>query len=1001
MLDCDAGRLSFFFDGLKYGEHILNDLGCAYENLSPFGFNVDGCGSGGYGEGAPPGFENGPGTRHPAQGTTKPRTLWPVIGLKNQGDRVSLSPKWSTSYGIDGVLAFRNVAAADKILRIFDAKNTSDCCNYPSWFTSEAFLEYSRWQQLHVSRCETRESGPHRLSSFGLEIDVDSSPLACAIACANLGLDVVLLRGDRVKISRSAGRILELAEEATVLGAFKGRLYYKIVSQKSEGGSLTEGGGRAWVWDESEVVDGIHFVESSKSKELRLPLMSRFARPSSGGLKIVYSGGAVVRTDIEIFEGSANLGNIPCGTLIAPEKVLERRVNSCGVVRYRVEYEDFGIGWISGWIRGSSEDPIVELIETDEVEPPGIKKMISFETSEECARCWLKEYNTTVEQTPSFNHLQMDEKSFETQCHTLVPGWTSSVLNSRLVSVCNIVSNYSANGDALECDFAVVVAALEFASRTLHGKDVEGVATTIGNRALNEAVACIFADRESIPPMKTMLARIATLRAMNRRLRYALPYISLRPSQEGSAVLGGLLGYGTSPNRVGRSSHHSDQWVQLPSTATRLRNLRNFIFTSVKREFLEGIVSASTTPTPLSHDEYELPREIRTVRLNRLKAGRAMMSKDRLIKRKHSVFAQLQNETKNWGGAALRRGYVAKGHGGQRRAFKVKLVGEGVNDYSGPYREAFTGAISETLVADEQGNGLLGVLDCTPNNTLGIGSERSSYMFSLNSRRLDFAQKPSLPKAHKILWENFHSLLIPRDESSREVEEALVFLGRLAGTAYRHGISLDLPLPTETVWKAIAEEPTTDVARLNELDSLACKQLGVKASLSPLLQWQQRMLNSFAEGLGNVLPLEILPLLSGKELQDAICGNPEVDVNLLKAVVEYEGYEEDDDVVQYFWQTLYEMSNDERKLFLQFVWARNRLPVRESDFGAPFKIIKDKDSDDALPSASTCFFSLTLPKYSNQETLRSKLLFAIKNVTTMETDFQTTTAEIAEGYRNF
>ena len=100
----------------------------------------------------------------------------------------------------------------------------------------------------------------------------------------------------------------------------------------------------------------------------------------------------------------------------------------------------------------------------------------------------------------------------------------------------------------------------------------------------------------------------------------------------------------------------------------------------MKREFLQSLADATTTPTPLSHDEYELPREIRTVRISRLKAGRAMLGEDRNAKRKYCVFAQLHNETKSWGGAALRRGYVAKGHGGQKRAFKVKLVAEGVNE---------------------------------------------------------------------------------------------------------------------------------------------------------------------------------------------------------------------------------------------------------------------------------------------------------------------------------
>jgi len=97
------------------------------------------------------------------------------------------------------------------------------------------------------------------------------------------------------------------------------------------------------------------------------------------------------------------------------------------------------------------------------------------------------------------------------------------------------------------------------------------------------------------------------------------------------------------------------------------------------------------------------------------------------------------------------------------------------------------------------------------------------------------------------------------------------------------------------------------------------------------------------------------------------------------------------------------MTTTERKLFLQFVWARNRLPLKESDFDAPFKIQKDiktvsKEKYYPLPSASTCFFSLTLPDYPEKEVLKQKLLFAIENVTTMESDYVTNDAEIKEGW---
>lgn len=386
-----------------------------------------------------------------------------------------------------------------------------------------------------------------------------------------------------------------------------------------------------------------------------------------------------------------------------------------------------------------------------------------------------------------------------------------------------------------------------------------------------------------------------------------------------------------------------------------------------------------------------------------------MGGNDNGAKRKYSVFAQLHNETKGWGGAALRRGYIAKGHGGQRRAFKVKLIGEGVNDYSGPYREAFTDAMIEVLDVDSSGGGSLGVLDPTPNNSSDLGENRELYMFSLNGRKLsDIKILPDREVSEEEcrIRQSFSTLTAPRDEMSREVEEALVFLGRITGTAYRHSIPVDLPLPLHSVWKAVAEEESKEEDRLREVDELAYRQDNTEGIFHPLLWWQQRMLNSFVEGLSNVLPVEVLTILKGEELRDVMCGNAEVDVDLLKSVVEYEGYVETDEVIKYFWETLREFTNTERKLFLQFVWARNRLPTKKSDFEAPFKIQRDsanvkERANKALPSASTCFFSLALPEYSSQEVLKEKMLFAINNVTTMETDFQTNSAEIAEGYRAF
>lgn len=1009
LLDCDAGRLSFFFDGLKYGEHILNDLGCAFENLSPFGFNVDGCGGGGAGQGAPSAVEGGRAGRYPAQGAVRPKALWPVVGLRNQGDRVTFSAKWNSSYGTDGILVVKNALALDEVMDVYAGSanlSPSKCREFPEWFIKEAFSEYQRWKQASWRRSGTRGSGPFELASCGLNVDFNCSAPACAAASALLGLRFALLAGDRVRLKRSAGRILELAEEAIVLGAYQGRLYYRIVSQKSEGGSLTEGGGRSWCWDESEVVEGMPTIGDPKGLGITLPLMNRFRCTSQGGLQVVYEGGAVVRSDLEIFEGSLNLGSIPVNTVLPRKDVLERRVNSCGVVRYRVRFGAIE-GWISSSIRGGKEEAIVAPVLNSDDGGYDIEDQ-TYETAQECAQIWYDKYqqesNSKIGEVDfGIDNIESFEKHLQQGVISGISLADSDVFLSQAIGT---ISDVCEGGNPLDVSFQELATAISYGLAT---KCDQIFPAGLCSAEINQVAAAAFCTMPAaLPRIESMMARVALLRALNRRAMLALPWLSLRPSQEGTAIFGGVYGHGTSIERAGRSSNEwlRSQWVQVPSIASRIRALRGLFFRTVKKDFVRSVTNVTTTPTPLSHDEYELPREIRTVRLNRLKARRVMASDDIAAKRKHSVFAQLHNETKSWGGAALRRGFVAKGHGGQKRAFKVKLIGEGVNDYSGPYREAFTDSLSEVLDVDTRGFGSLGVLDQTPNGVQEIGENRGLYMFAVNGCDVSKICKvnPKLSKDEQDLRDSFSSLIIARDEASREVEESLVFLGRITGTAFRHGIPLDLPLPMESVWKAIVEQISDWRKRLHELDVLAHRHGDEVEGAMGLIAWQQRMLNAFVEGLSNVLPVEVLCLLSGEELRDEVCGNPDIDVDLLRRVVEYEGYTESDDVVQFFWETLRELSNDERKAFLQFVWARNRLPLKESDFEAPFKIQKDtgkKCGEQALPSASTCFFSLSLPEYSTKEQLKKKLLFAIKNVTTMETDFQTNSAEIAEGYRAF
>jgi hypothetical protein len=79
------------------------------------------------------------------------------------------------------------------------------------------------------------------------------------------------------------------------------------------------------------------------------------------------------------------------------------------------------------------------------------------------------------------------------------------------------------------------------------------------------------------------------------------------------------------------------------------------------------------------------------VNVNRIKAAPQKLAsiKSTSQRVRTSVFGQLSNELSKWSNHALRRSYRGKSHGGQKRGFKVRFLGEGVNDYGGPYRAVF------------------------------------------------------------------------------------------------------------------------------------------------------------------------------------------------------------------------------------------------------------------------------------------------------------------------
>lgn len=403
---------------------------------------------------------------------------------------------------------------------------------------------------------------------------------------------------------------------------------------------------------------------------------------------------------------------------------------------------------------------------------------------------------------------------------------------------------------------------------------------------------------------------------------------------------------------------------------------------------------------------------------------------------KQSVFGQIHKELRSWSNLSLRRSYVSKGHGGQRRAFKVKFMGEGVNDYGGPYRAVFEtiidelqsdNAISARKISDKC---LLPLCIPCPNRSAGVGANQDKYVLSPSS-------------------------------GSPLSQELMQFFGKMIGLAIRHGLTLGF---TQSIllWRSMVKLPVSR-SHLEAVDSLLAKQLrdveelgleleadsaaykpdyqpeawhelffttylsdGTRQQLIPrgdeipvtLGNWRdyiaavervrllegEDMLKVLRDGMSVVVPTELFPLFTAVELEQLVGGRSTIDIALLQQCTEYEnGLTQDCELVRNFWEVLDEMTPDETTMFLRFVWARSRMPASLSELSMNFKLqlsSQGRDTsnpnsspDDFLPSAQTCFFSLSIPNYSSKQVLKDKLMYAIENSPTMDADVRLHSAE--------
>ena len=80
--------------------------------------------------------------------------------------------------------------------------------------------------------------------------------------------------------------------------------------------------------------------------------------------------------------------------------------------------------------------------------------------------------------------------------------------------------------------------------------------------------------------------------------------------------------------------------------------------------------------------------------------------------------------------------------------------------------------------------------------------------------------------------------------------------------------------------------------------------------------------------------------------------------------------------------------DDQRQLYLKFVWGRSRLPIDLKNMGRSHRIDFSSHMDKTgFPHAHTCFFSIDMPEYPSDKVMREKLLIAITMCGEIDTDY--------------
>ncbi|XP_061657060.1 probable E3 ubiquitin-protein ligase HERC1 isoform X5 [Syngnathoides biaculeatus] len=334
------------------------------------------------------------------------------------------------------------------------------------------------------------------------------------------------------------------------------------------------------------------------------------------------------------------------------------------------------------------------------------------------------------------------------------------------------------------------------------------------------------------------------------------------------------------------------------------------------------------------------------------------------------------------------------------RAWKVKLVGEGADDAGGVFDDTIT------EMCQELQSTVVDLLIRTPNSFADVGSHTDRFLLNPAALSKDHmvqfrflgilmavairTKKPLDLYLAPWVWKQLCSM--PLGEPDLEEVDLLTYR-TLQGILHleNSGITEDnfhvmIPLDSFVAYSADGSLVPVVPGGQNISLNFSNRTEYVERALQYRLHEMDSQVASVREGMSAIIPVPLLSLLTAQQLEQLVCGLPEVSVEMLKKLVHYRDISESHQLVAWFWQSLEEFTNEERVLFLRFVSGRSRLPSNPADMTQKFQIIKVDRPINGLPTAQTCFFLLRLPPYTSQAVLAERLRYSIHNCPSIDMD---------------